>query len=965
MKFFSGFRFRAVLLAGLAVLPMLVFVVFLSHQQRADELQRMSQRAQALAGLVAGEQAQVLSQSRQLMTGLAMSSHSLTTGLLGPQCIRHLQQLLDAYDIYYQVVVADPQGNVRCAAQPLRKPVNIADRGYFQQAVATQKFSLSPVIVGRDSGRYMVAAAQALLDARGGVAGVLVAALDLRWVGEFLSHAELPKDTLVSIVDSSGTILARFPGTGSYAGKTIPDLEQFRRVVAGGHDGLFESQGLDSLERFIAYSRIPGLPGAPIYMRVGIPMWVVDEAGARRLRESVLVLAGLISLTLLIAYFGAERLVSGPLRQLTDAAGRLGKGDLAARTGVKHAASEVGQLAQKLDELAEHGERVSRAMLTLSAGNRTLLRETEEDALLQSMCRVAVEVGHYPLAFAAYARDDQAKTVQVIAHTGADDGLLGRLNMTWADNARGQGSVARAIRSGATAFVRDIASDPNAAPWRDEILPRGLRAVISLPLRVDGATIGTFTLFARELNAFDEQEVNLLEEMAADLSFGIATIRERARGTAAEARAEHAKTHDALTGLPNRTSFLRRLSGALVEAARDGETLAVLVVHLPRMQEVYDGLGHDPGNHILCEVAQRVRRVVAEENDLAQLPTDDVGVLLPRSGSGAAEALARRLNAALRSPVDVGQAQIEVQATIGISFFPEHGDAPDLLLRRAKLTARDAAQKELPYFVYAGVTERENPARLALAGELRGAIEQRHLLLHYQGKVELASGRACGAEALVRWQHPSKGMIPPMQFISIAEQTGLITPMTNFVIESVVRQLQSWAKDGHPVPTAVNLSARNLHDPGLVGRVEGLLSAWGLSPGLLEFEITESALVDDPGHAHKVLLALRDLGCKLYIDDFGTGYSSLSYLVSLPVHALKIDRSFVVQMSKNRQARSVVESVISMAHGLGLRVVAEGVETESDASILRDLGCDEAQGYFFSKPVAAEGFEARLGLRPT
>lgn len=297
---------------------------------------------------------------------------------------------------------------------------------------------------------------------------------------------------------------------------------------------------------------------------------------------------------------------------------------------------------------------------------------------------------------------------------------------------------------------------------------------------------------------------------------------------------------------------------------------------------------------------------------------------------------------------------IALRMGIGAVLYPEHGADADLVLRRATIAARVACNRDPAFYLYAGPTERESPDRLALASQLREAIEKDQLLIHLQPKVSLESRRIQGAEALVRWQHPDKGMVPPMQFVPIAEQTGLIRPMTIKVIELAVRQLAAWDALGIQQPIAVNLSPRNFHDPDLLDQVQRMLGTWNVPATSLEFEITESALAEDPQAARSVLQKLRSLGCKLYIDDFGTGYSSLSYLVTLPVDALKIDRSFVKQMTRTKEARAVVSSVISLAAQLGLQTIAEGVETAGDADLLQQLGCDAAQGYFFARPAPAD-----------
>jgi len=290
--------------------------------------------------------------------------------------------------------------------------------------------------------------------------------------------------------------------------------------------------------------------------------------------------------------------------------------------------------------------------------------------------------------------------------------------------------------------------------------------------------------------------------------------------------------------------------------------------------------------------------------------------------------------------------------------MPDHGEAPGLLVRRAGIAAREAARRDLASLVYAGAATEERPLQLAMVAELRLAIDRHELTLHYQPKVDIRSGHMHAVEALVRWMHPDKGMIPPAQFIPLAEQTGLIRPMTYAILEIAVKQQATWMAQGLQTPIAVNLTARSLIDPQFAPRLADILARHGVPAALIELEITESSLVDDPEGAQRVLLQLRDSGHRIHIDDFGTGYSSLSYLVNLPVHALKIDRSFITEMGKSQSAYLVVASVISMAQSLGLYVIAEGVETAQEVDLLRELGCDQGQGYLFCKPVLAAALEA-------
>ncbi|MBV8031859.1 MAG: GGDEF domain-containing protein, partial [Betaproteobacteria bacterium] len=596
-----------------------------------------------------------------------------------------------------------------------------------------------------------------------------------------------------------------------------------------------------------------------------------------------------------------------------------------------------------------------RALNALSAGNRTIVHEVEENALLDAMCRVVVEKGGYACAAVSYAIADKDKGVVVKASAGNDHGYFASLtNVTWADDDAGQGStISAVIRTSQRCVVRDIESEPRLQLWREALLRRGWRSKASFPLIVERQCIGALTLFTSNANAFDEAELALLDELADDLSFGISVIRDRERKNEIERIAEHAATHDLVADLPNLGWFLRHLGEQIQKARSAGEPLAVLFVHLPRLHELFEALGYEAGNQTIRVLAERLSLAHQMLHTVARVGFDDFAVALPHSDFDTASTVAKEFVGSLQIPLVTASSKIDMQVAFGISFFPGHGDSPDVLLRRAGIAARDAARKGLSFATYQGASDRESPARLEMAADLREAMEQRRLFLEYQPKLDLATKRVEAVEALLRWRRSDGTIVPPVQFVPIAEHTGLIRQLTEQVLEMAIRQQRQWLEAGNRLPIAVNLSARNLYDPRLLGRFEGLLTTWGVPAELIEFEVTESALMEEPAVAKALIASLRAKGCRIYIDDFGTGYSSLNYLVGLPFHALKIDRSFVIQMKHSPQARAVVESVISMAHALELRVIAEGVEDQQELDELRQMNCDEAQGYFIARPMDA------------
>jgi len=415
---------------------------------------------------------------------------------------------------------------------------------------------------------------------------------------------------------------------------------------------------------------------------------------------------------------------------------------------------------------------------------------------------------------------------------------------------------------------------------------------------------------------------------------------------------EHQASHDLLTDLPNRSLLHSRLEQSIHARSGAGEhSVALLLIDLDRFKEVNDTFGHQHGDLLLQEIGPRLRDVLGPNDTIARLGGDEFAVLLPRATALRAERVARRLLSALDQPFEIDSYSVDVNGSIGIALNPEHGDTADALIQRADIAMYVAKRSNRGFAFYATEHDQHSPERLALVGELRRAIDNDELTLVYQPKVNLETGRWIGAEALIRWQHPQRGMIPPDQFIPLAEQTGLIRLLSRWVLGAALRQVRAWQGAGIDLPIAVNLSMRDLHDPDLPDMVAELLSTWQVSPSRLMVEITENGLMAEPARALQTVTGLRAMGIRIAIDDFGTGYSSLAYLKRLPVDELKIDRSFVRELAGDRDDLAIVRSTISLGHDLGLRIVAEGVEDAATMDLLQELGCDIGQGYHISRPV--------------
>jgi diguanylate cyclase (GGDEF)-like protein len=423
--------------------------------------------------------------------------------------------------------------------------------------------------------------------------------------------------------------------------------------------------------------------------------------------------------------------------------------------------------------------------------------------------------------------------------------------------------------------------------------------------------------------------------------------------------AERLSLHDALTGLPNRVLFRTRTEQAIHGAARTGDGLAVMLLDLDRFKEINDTLGHHYGDEVLRQVGARLSQLLGEEDTVARLGGDEFAILLrcvesPMKGAAVAASVRR----AIAQPFDVAGVRLELGASVGIASFPEHGQDVDVLMQRADVAMYQAKEGRTGVERYARELDGNSVQRLALAGDLRTALERGEFVLHYQPKVDLRSGQVMGAEVLLRWAHPTHGWLGPDDFVPLAENTGLIVPLTLYVLDNALRQVGTWRSAGIDLSVAVNLSARTLVEHDLPDQIEAMCRQWAVPTGRLVLEITESMVVADPKRTLPVLARLHELGLEISVDDFGTGYSSMEYLKRLPVREVKIDRSFVTPMANDARDAAIVRCTIDLARSLGLRVVAEGVETPDVLERLAAMGCDQGQGFTISRALPAPQFTA-------
>ncbi len=433
----------------------------------------------------------------------------------------------------------------------------------------------------------------------------------------------------------------------------------------------------------------------------------------------------------------------------------------------------------------------------------------------------------------------------------------------------------------------------------------------------------------------------------------------------AERTIRHLAFYDSLTDLPNRTLFRNQAQQAIHDGVADGRLVALLLMDLQRFKEVNDTLGHQRGDQLLQQVGARLREAMFESDMVARLGGDEFGILLPRMATMRdIDIVARKIHSVLETPLFIEEIPIVVEASLGAAIAPEHGTDADILLQHADVAMYHAKDTGASFVLYDPARDPHSPRRLALMAELRQAIEHNQLIVHYQPKIALDTGKMIGAEALVRWQHPKDGMIPPDQFIQSAENTGLIRPLTDWVLSTGLRQCFDALSRDAMQHLAVNISVRSLHDLRFPDLVDRLLKASGIPPEKLMLEVTESAFMVDLQRTVETLAVLSHMGVMISIDDFGTGFSSLNYIKKLPINEIKIDKSFVSDMTSDENDLSIVRSIIELGHNLGLKVVAEGVENKAVLDSLAALGCDHCQGYFISHPLPHERFMAWPGLAP-
>jgi diguanylate cyclase (GGDEF)-like protein/PAS domain S-box-containing protein len=599
--------------------------------------------------------------------------------------------------------------------------------------------------------------------------------------------------------------------------------------------------------------------------------------------------------------------------------------------------------------------RLSRIQAVLSGINSTIVRVRERRELLGEACRIAVQDGGFRMAWIGLVEPGAMKATPLVWE-GFEQGYLEELALVLANRDRDPGPVGDALRRRKMMVVNDIeaASQPLL---KQEALLRGFRSQIAMPLMVGDQAVGVLVLFAAEAGFFDYEELKLLKDLAGDISFALDYIGK-------EEKLTYVSYYDTLTGLANRQLFFDRLAQALNSARAERRQIAVMIIDLQRFKRINDTLGRYAGDQVLKELAARLLRTIGESATPARIGGDRFAVVIPNLPT---TSMARWIDDwivdSFSEPLIIDEIELRATVKVGIALYPADADTAESLFVNAEAALKRAKEAADSYLFYSPEMNARVAQRLYLESRLRKAVAQKEFVLHYQTKVDLATRHIRGLEALIRWNDPEFGLISPVDFVPLLEESGLIVEVGSWVFEQAVADMELWRSDGLEVPrVAVNVSEVQLRQPNFVATVLAALGSDRRASVGIDVEITESMIAQNTAANVQKLLQLREAGLQVFMDDFGTGYSGLSQIAHLPLNALKIDRSFVADMTISAEHMAIVSAIVNLAKALRLSVVAEGVETEEQAARLHALGCDEAQGFLFNRPLPAEDIAKLLPL---
>lgn len=976
----SGLRVRILMLVALVLLPAFSVVFYAGYSERSMAKRDTERRALALTRQAAASESRLIADTRSLLALLTALPAVTRSGDLCPGV---LKRYLSTQPYLSSIAVVDAAGHLICSIpRPTANSLDLGGQAYFRRAVARHAFALGNYRVDKSTGQPVLVAAYPVLTAAGQVNRVVVARLRLKWFDTLAAAAHLPTGSLFMMLDSNGRVLARYPSR-SAAHHAMPGVAHKLGQIAAA-DGLTTDPVMLGAHQWLMTQTSLGETsgGGALRAVVAIPSAVAFASANRATAQYVTLLGGLTLFSVVLGCFVSDKLLVRPLRFLLHAARRLHYGELRARAEIRTGPLELRILGHTFDTMAASLEerleevesknlriaRLNRILRVLSAVNGAIVRLRDRDQLLQEICQIAVELGHFPCAWIGLIEPEQ-DVVSAVAHAGAAGEFVQKLRISLdPDDLSGSGLVRDAIRTGRHIVSNDVAKDARLSSRWKEFSELNIRSGTAFPLRVRNRVVGAMALYASEPRFFDDRELALIDEIAEDASLGLENIER-------ERELHYLAYWDPLTSLPNRTLFEDRLTQSLRRAGRSEGQVTVLVIDILRLNRLNDSKGRSAGDRALRTVAARLTAATRDSNSTsslgesaARLGSHEFAILLDGAGNTASlQNVARRLATALAEPIALDDEDVSLTFRMGAASYPEHSDQAEDLVHKAMFAAHnepiDAASQ---LAIYSPERDSAAKAHYALERDLFQAVEEGNFHLEYQPRVNALSGQLKGAEALLRWERPGYGPVPPEHFIPLLEENGLIGRVGEWVTRTALLQRLAWAdRVADDFVISINVSSHELRSPDYVSRIHQIIKDLGAPSQWIEIEITETGLVETGSHTLELLSALSALGVRLSVDDFGTGYSSLSYLRHFPVNILKVDKSFIHDIARDDDALSLVQSIIALADALKLTAVAEGVETQEQVRLLADRGCNEIQGYYFSRPVSAAAFTECIASAPS
>lgn len=917
----TGHIRRTLVVVTLAALaPALALVFYLSIEQNRSQARDFERNSRNVAESVQALQSRFAEETRTLLTTLDKLARTLPDDdLQGLE--RMLREFLKANPAYINFAVADARGRLKAGGMPLPEGADVSGMRYWKEGVKTGRFAAGEQAFSLTTNEPAFHFSLPRFDAAGRLTGMVVAAAPSGFAAGQLSGLRLADGESIQLVDEKGVRLHRHPASPAFPpGGTVAE-EVMENVRAGGESGFFKATGSDGKLRFYTFKRLflPG-GGGESYATLMLTVPVADverQASIGLARNLAWLLAAALAALWLARFLGMRNLVD-PAGKLVLAARRLGEGDLSARVSWNRLGGELGVLGASFNEMADRlaardaERRQAEARLSASERKfRTLFERTPGYIWLLDPAGTLVQAN--PAALAA-----------VGATQSSVAGMAFERTPWWNDDPRKQlqlrHSLTEAAQGGRPRFEA-VHMSPSGKVFVDF----SVQAVLD-----EGGHVTLFIAEGRDITERHEME----------------------------SRLRHMALHDSLTGVANRTLLRDRIVQAMAWSRREREwSFALLFIDLDRFKVINDSLGHSVGDVVLRQVAERFSAALRDGDTLARYGGDEF-VVLARGIHIAREAvrLARRLTGALAEPMDIDGSEVRLDASVGIELNPPPEATPEELIRNANLAMHHAKQtrKRRPKVFTARLLEDIKSIRI-MEQELPLALENGQLQLAFQPIVDASRGGAPGGfEVLCRWYHPEHGLISPMRFIRMAEETGLIMRLGEWVLDAACRTFSRWLRKepaASEVYISVNVSPLQLGDPAFAAKVRDVLDWYGLDPRHLRLEITETAIMDSTAGNTERLHELARLGVRLSIDDFGTGYSNLALMTRLPVSDLKIDLSIVMAMEHKPGNQAVIKAIVTMAAALGLCVVAEGVETPRQRDMLLGLGCGMQQGYLHARPL--------------